>query len=181
MLRSEDSIRWIRRVVYLADGTTRSSSTFWEFRCGCGNEFQVRNDNLPKHRGQCRVCHNKSRAGTPNLKNRKKPYESLYNKLLTSCRDRTITCSLSFEDFVEFTKKKECHYCGQPVNWSEFYVTKNGSACNLDRKHNLGYVKEDIVVACKRCNMVKGKWFTYEEFRRLSEIIKLIDLERIYG
>jgi hypothetical protein len=111
----------------------------------------------------------------PNLKNRKRPYESLYNRWLLDLADRDLLTDISYEDFVKITEDNHCHYCGKEVFWSAYYINKNGNAVNLDRKNNGDYLKADVVVCCPRCNMVKGLWFTYDEFLKLVVVIKEID------
>lgn len=104
------------------------------------------------------------------MSQRKKPYESLYRRLERKARNRGIICNLSYEEFVEFTKIKKCHYCLQDIVFSEYNITKNGYSCNLDRKNNDGpYSKDNCVVCCKKCNFGKGSRHSYTSWMTITE------------
>jgi len=80
---------------------------------------------------------------------------------------------------------KTCHYCGikesdfRPI-WGEFYGgKKRGGILEVDRKDNTkGYEIDNCVLACAVCNMAKSDKFTYEEFRRVGDVIGKIWRER---
>jgi hypothetical protein len=81
---------------------------------------------------------------------------------------------LSFEEFLEFTKIKNCHYCDNSIVWDEH----NGWRINLDRKNNtLPYTKENCVVCCKLCNYSKSDKYTYEEWKAMTDALKLYRME----
>lgn len=104
----------------------------------------------------------------------KRPYESLYNRLVGHNNDVTLT----YEEFCEFTKQKLCHYCSSTLVWN---VSGRSSSYgyNLDRKNNLlGHSKENCVACCGNCNRTKGDRFTYEEFMLLSPVLKSIQEQR---
>ncbi len=77
---------------------------------------------------------------------------------------------------------KWCHYCGIPED--EFYQIwggpfyggfKRGHRLEIDRKANsLGYEIENCVLACSVCNMAKSDRFSYDEFRKVGEVISQI-------
>ncbi len=97
---------------------------------------------------------------------RLRPFESLYNHLKNSrARYAEIPVHLTYEEFLEFTNIRECHYCGDPVYWTEYNLNGKSCATNLDRKdNNLGYSKSNCVVCCLPCNRTKSNRFAYEEF-----------------
>ena len=74
----------------------------------------------------------------------------------------------------------KCHYCGIEENdfldiWEPFYGGKRGRILEVDRKDNsLGYDVENCVLACAVCNNAKSDKFTYEEFKRVGDVIKEI-------
>lgn len=90
-------------------------------------------------------------------------------------RRKQKSFNLTFNEFLEFTKIKNCHYCNSPIKW----VKHTGKGCyryNLDRKDSSkGYSKQNCVVCCKRCNYMKGSEFSYKEFK---EVVKLINTMR---
>ena len=79
----------------------------------------------------------------------------------------------------------KCHYCGIeekdfiPI-WGEFYGgKKRGPTLEVDRRDNRqGYVIENCVLACAVCNNAKSDKFTYEEFKRVGDVIKEIWQQR---
>ena len=134
----------------------------WLCRCACGKEFHRRGTVLltGKSKG-CRSCNNGFK---------KRPYESLFNILVTMSKGRT-TVELTYEEYLTFTSKPKCFYCGTKVTWKPH--SDNAHGHHLDRKDNsLGYSKENCVVCCPRCNRAKPDHFTYEEWRQIGKLIR---------
>lgn len=106
----------------------------------------------------------------------------MYTRLKANARQRGLMVELTYADFRSFTSVELCHYCEAIIEWQPFYA-KQGEAGHqkyfLDRKDNtLGYAKDNLVVCCTSCNMVRGSRFTYEEFLLLAPALKLIRLRR---
>jgi 5-methylcytosine-specific restriction endonuclease McrA len=136
----------------------------YTFKCPqCPNTFKIRSDALKKATGLCGSCSHK-----------KKPYESLYNSLIKD--HRKIKIELTYDEFLEFTKITECHYCLDKIN-REPYSTLNGKfssrAYFLDRKNNNGpYSYSNCVVCCTKCNLAKGNRYTYEEWYGMTHYFR---------
>jgi 5-methylcytosine-specific restriction endonuclease McrA len=145
----------------------------YKCRCICGTVKNVFATSLLSGRSKSCGC----------LKlNRKKPYESLYNAVKRRVLRIQKEFKLTFEEFIEFTKIDECHYCGEPIKWAKHSINVDGVGSNLDRKNNSqGYSKKNCVVCCGGCNRTKGDRFTYEEFMLLSPIIRQIKNTRLKG
>jgi 5-methylcytosine-specific restriction endonuclease McrA len=134
----------------------------WLCRCICG-ETKVRTGSNVKKSKHIQGCH----CG---FSNRSRPYEALYNTIANLAKRRHLEVSLSYEEYLEFTKTEECHYCGEILLWKAF-GKMNGH--KLDRKDNsLGYSLENCVVCCPRCNRAKSNHFTYEEWVQIGALIK---------
>ncbi len=144
------------------------------FNCvSCGKEIVVWTKDVENHQGRCKPCG--FILGNP--RNRIRPYECIYKKLVKSAKEVRRECSITYEEFVELTKIRECHYCLAPIEWVEFNTT-NGSKYQLDRKDNsLGYTKENCVVCCTKCNMIKRNFFTYDQFLEVGKLIQKFNLE----
>ena len=79
----------------------------------------------------------------------------------------------------------QCHYCGIqeeeviPI-WGKFYgQDKRGKKLEVDRKDNSkGYNLGNCVLACSVCNCAKSDKFTYEEFKKVGDVIKEIWQQR---
>lgn len=108
------------------------------------------------------------------------PFEALYKALRAKAARRSISFDLSYVEFLPFTTICECHYCGAFIPWKPYTGRDSRSASNaggrsyfLDRKDNaLGYVAENLIVCCQRCNLGKGTRFTYEEWRLIGSFIR---------
>lgn len=106
-----------------------------------------------------------------------KPFEALYHVLLSEARRKEKNTDLSFEEFLEFTKEKTCHYCCSPLVWTERInrSIEPYTGTNLDRKDNsLGYSKKNCVACCDLCNKTRGNKFTYEEFKKIGWAMSLV-------
>ncbi len=136
----------------------------WRVRCDCGNEFICLTQALKQSR--CKKCNNRG----PRPWSRKRPYEWRYNASKNRARHPML---LTYEEFFNLTQIRECHYCGDVIHWGEPFGQKRLSGLNLDRKNNdLPYAKGNVVVSCKRCNYGKNKFFTYEEWKQLGNVIR---------
>lgn len=132
-----------------------SKPIYWKCKCKCGNESIVPAHNLRCHLSTSCGC---SRASDC------PPFELLYKFFLSSNQKRGVSCQLSFEDFLSFVKVDNCHYCHRKIEWFP-RRSKKPNTYNLDRMDNsVGYLKENCVVCCGRCNFGKSNRFTYEEW-----------------
>jgi hypothetical protein len=142
--------------------------------CDCGNETIVHSSALKaKLTKSCGCLHKEKTIKSNSLR----PYEAIYHRLLQHSkppfRKKTIKVSLTYKQYVKFTKEKNCHYCNQKINWEERRGNKKSSAYNLDRKDsNLGYSVDNCVVCCKRCNWAKSSEFSYKEWLVVGKAIQ---------
>jgi len=79
---------------------------------------------------------------------------------------------------------RKCHYCRiEELDftklWGKFYGGKKREKLEIDRKDNRPeYDIEYCVLACPICNNAKSDKFTYEEFRKVGNVIREIWQER---
>jgi len=80
---------------------------------------------------------------------------------------------------------RQCHYCRIEEKdviaiWGKFYgIGKRGKCLELDRKDSSkGYSAENCVLSCSICNCAKSDKFTYEEFKKVGNVIKEIWQQR---
>ena len=151
------------------------SRAYWNCKCKCGNTKIISSRYLRS--GDVLSCGCLRREI-----HEKKPYEWIYTMLLYQTKSRTNGFSdvMSFEEFLEFTKITQCHYCNESITWHKHRTYKNPNILkyHLDRKDNLvGYTKENCVVCCTLCNFVKGKQLTYDEMlivgKSVTEVQKI--------
>lgn len=161
MVHKENAIRRLKQI-----RPKHGPRYTYVFKClnhTCDKEINVRNDALKTHSGYC-LSHSHI----------KKPYESLYNTLKNDWRK--IENTLTYGEFVEFTKITNCNYCKIDINWNPYSKSR---AYYLDRKdNNKGYFKENCVVCCTECNKIKGNRFNYNEFMMLAPILTQIRINR---
>jgi hypothetical protein len=124
----------------------------------CPNE-KCRKEFLPNHPNQlfctkkCRWRHEcaKRRKFHPeqvkaaDLKSAAKPVNR-YNRLVDRAAIKGVTCTLSFDQYLELIVGRPCHWCGSTVQ----------TGYGVDRRVNeLGYVAENCVPCCATCNYGK--------------------------
>lgn len=140
----------------------------------------------------CRSCHSKkniiklqadgkmkSFVGGVSNPRRLSPFRSLYNMFLNVNKHRKniVKIELSFDEFLVFTKTSTCYYCGDLITWKPYRTVGGSVAYNLDRKNNkLGYTKDNCVVCCKGCNLLKSHFDMNEFLLRVGKISKNLKL-----
>jgi len=81
----------------------------------------------------------------------------------TRRRSRPIEFELTYEDAKKLYDLTECYYCGE-----------SDIARTIDRVDNeKGYTKENSVMACKVCNLLKGKLLKSDTERMLNILKKM--------
>jgi hypothetical protein len=151
------------------------------FKCRCKNENCtniIYRDKycLSNWSGNCKRCANliklKKARLVPNP-TVKRPYEALYNNLLKNAIEKSIKVTLTYIEFLEFTKINNCQYCYEEVKWTKVNLFKNGSRYNLDRMNNSnGYEKSNLIVCCWRCNNSKGNRYSHEEWYGMTKYFR---------
>jgi len=110
-------------------------------------------------------------------------YRWIYTILATHTRKHNKQLQLTFQDFLEFIKIKNCYYCKKHIDWKprSRYFDEHGSykkssqSYYLDRKDNsMGYLKENCVVCCSLCNKIKSNILSHNEMMLLSNGIREI-------
>lgn len=122
-------------------------------------------EDLKSHNKKYKLEHRKE------LASKKKEYElksnSRYKQCIRNAKFRNVVFDLSLDQHKELIKTGLCHYCNQSLN-------KTGGG--LDRKdNNTGYLFDNCVSCCGRCNTTFSDNFNYEEKLMLSKTIKEID------
>ncbi len=86
-----------------------------------------------------------------------------YRQIKRRAKIRNVGLSITKEGFIGWFNSQGdvCHYCGSRLTGYE-----NGSLQGLtvDRKNNAKpYEPGNLVLACMRCNIMKGSWLTEEQ------------------
>jgi len=137
-------------------------------RCDCGKMKEISYFNLKK--GNTKSCGCLKKEVLSRLK-RKSDFDVVVNSMHAyykrNAKLRTpVEFLLTKEEFVSLIQKP-CFYCGSVGSkyWSNKYHTHSEIIANgIDRMDNTrGYVLENCVPCCKRCNTAKND-MTLEEF-----------------
>lgn len=149
-------------------GTGQVKSRRHIFKCReCAEFIKVRTCKLSKHSGLCFTCALSGRT--------LRPFEAKYKRLLDShFKKQDPGIPVSYEDFLEFTKTKTCHYCLGEIIW--FSTKKTGletsGGLNLDRLDcSIGYCPGNLVVCCWSCNFTKQDHITHDAMLEIGPIL----------
>lgn len=148
----------------VSDGKYRGAK--WLCLCKCGNKTIVYGGHLRANMRKSCGCWSELRidaTGVNKIFSNYKRKAKIRNKSFTLTRDQ-------FESLI----KGICHYCGQNPSQilkrqksKKLQIIYNG----IDRKDpSAGYIFENCVPACRRCNQAKSD-MTVEEFKSLIERI----------
>ena len=126
----------------------------------------------------CKICQKKT---TRNWTESHKDYLREYRKEANKKPQRIYTRLLhkvkcSRKDFIEWfnIQLQECHYCGvskeDMVLQNDSQLKRFHKTLSIDRmNNNEGYIVTNMVLACIRCNYIKGDFFTYEEMLEIGK------------
>jgi hypothetical protein len=148
--------------------TYANKRKFYIFKCGmegCSNTINVgiAPCQMKRSTGYCTSCHRK-----------KRPYGILFNRVTSNAELKGIKSTLTYAQFLEFTKINKCVYCKSNVEWMAHVPAhyRGATGYNLDRKDSSGpYSKENCVVCCKTCNWSKNELFSHQEFLDIGKAI----------
>lgn len=94
--------------------------------------------------------------------------EVRFKLLKHSSESRSLVFSLKLDDFQLLLQQKECYYCGKSFN-------RNipSDRLSIDRLNNLqGYLKENTVACCYRCNRIKSNEFNESQMLQIGTLIR---------
>ena len=108
--------------------------------------------------------------------------QEFFRPILYRAKKRNLEC-MTKEEFIDWynNQKRECHYCKrseeeackQTVNGRKF------GRLSIDRKDNTrGYILNNIVLACFRCNGIKSAYYTEQEMLQFGAIVNKIEADR---
>lgn len=137
------------------------------------NEWQRQHRAKWKAAGLCPHCGSQTsfdRAYCDKCLERQKRYSDLsankYTRLKFNAKKRGIVFTLTREEYLCWSESvpRKCHYCGVTEQMLRSTGRKKG-LLTIDRKDNeCGYSKENICLACHRCNNLKSNFFTESQW-----------------
>lgn len=92
--------------------------------------------------------------------------EGRYRKLKHKAKSKNLALEITLEQYRKIIEPGACHYCKGPLDQAGY---------NLDRKDNsLGYLIDNVVPCCGRCNSIKCEHLTYNEMIVLSATLRAL-------
>lgn len=91
-----------------------------------------------------------------------------YWKVKDRAKKKSVPFTLTVEDFHQLYKTKICVYCDQSTD-----------VISMDRLvPSVGYVLDNIVMACLQCNGIKNNYFTFDEMKKIGKVIGTVKKAR---
>jgi len=143
--------------------TFKDGLSFYCKECNRQDAKRLREANLERYRRYNREYQQRRISGKNWTPRR-------FYRIRTNARRRQIPFGMTLKDFIKWFENQPqiCHYCQCPLtsgNGSSEY-----SSLNVDRKDNhKGYFLDNLVLACRRCNSMKGDWLTYEQTMEIAK------------
>ncbi|KKM91639.1 hypothetical protein LCGC14_1226480 [marine sediment metagenome] len=116
-------------------------------------DFYRNKDRVDGLQDWCKLCSSTLRLSAPGR----------YSQLIKRGERRGVKFNIPKEEFILWFNGQEhyCHYCGWQL---KEYRNGNMQGLTIDRQNNdKPYVIGNIVLACRRCNTMKGSWLTEEQ------------------
>lgn len=156
--------RFGRLTVIERSGTDKQGGVVWLCMCDCGKQNNVTGKNLLS--GNTRSC------GCLSYEIRRLPEgEASRNAIINRMKHDAIRRNLSWElsdTFVQELITQPCYYCGgSPSQIAGNHGGRNGTFIynGIDRiDSSIGYVPDNTVPCCKRCNYAKHE-MNVQEFK----------------
>jgi len=147
--------------------------------CYCKNCYKTYQKTHKTHRKKINQKYREEHK--EEMKEYQKEYSQLakgiYNNLKGNATYRNIKFNIKKEDFINWYEKelKKCYYCNRMLEDIRQDIKEgkeNKNRLSIDRKNNhKGYELDNIVLACRRCNIIKGDYFTEKEMLQLGKIL----------
>jgi 5-methylcytosine-specific restriction endonuclease McrA len=111
--------------------------------------------------------------------------EGIYSTLKHYAPRRKIYFNLSRNDFINWYNRQspKCSYCLRDFKTTvkSDYLNQKARRLTIDRKNNeKGYSINNLALACRRCNNIKGDYFTYQEMLKIGKIIYSRHIKKEY-
>ena len=156
----------------------------YECRCDCGNIKYLQSNSLNAKRGTI-SCGCKRHTGKDmRLEYGESSFNHLYAIYRKNAEKRNLEFGLSKEEFKELTSSL-CFYCAAAPYRSH---SSSGNGRNygnyiyngVDRVDNdSGYILENCVPCCYRCNSAKGKMSQEEFYNWINEVYENLKCESL--
>lgn len=129
--------------------------------------------------GWCKMCccelHKIWRAKNKDrIKKQQYTPHRIYGNLKSRIKKGEIISEIDFINWYN-SQEQKCYYCERTLEEVKNDIKEkeiNQNRMSIDRKDNdKGYILNNIVFACRRCNEIKSDYFTETEMLRLGKIL----------
>ena len=111
-----------------------------------------------------------------------KTANGIYSRIKNRCKnkkDEKHRLEITRDEFIDWWGRQEqrCAYCGLTIKQinklPDWYVRRSGKYhLSIDRKDSQkGYSLDNIVLACYMCNTMKNSFLSYEEMKKVGEVV----------
>ncbi len=189
-LKSINSGDKFGRLTLIKEGPALNGSKSWYCNCDCGLKNKlIRQCNLGYGNTISCGCYQKeSKMKKPGIVS----WNSLFNSYQKSSNKRNYSFELTIDQFIEICSQN-CNYCNDKPSEFNFYLKNNMKtrkafskyknsdeaidratimANGIDRiNNNKGYIIENCVPCCKRCNLMKSVLSEKEFYAHIEKIL----------
>jgi len=157
----------------------RGGYAYWNCKCDCGNKKTINEHSL--RRGLTKSC------GCLMGKGRTLPYgeaslRDLFRSYESHGKQISLPFELSKEEFKVLTRQN-CFYCGiEPFQiWHPQGTNGEYLYNGIDRiDNNIGYIIENSVTSCHKCNQAKRAMKEEEFYEWVSRLYKNLKTKGVY-
>jgi 5-methylcytosine-specific restriction endonuclease McrA len=138
--------------------TYKDGLTVYCSECTRKQRRQIREANPEHYKAYMREYNKRYTAGA----------RGRYLKMKYNAKRRGIPFEISAMEFINWFNQQKliCDYCGTKLEEGRGSMLPND--LNIDRKDsNRGYVLDNMVISCRRCNDRKGDWLTYKQMKEI--------------
>jgi hypothetical protein len=160
-------------VIKRASNTSHNKARFL-CKCDCGNEKVISSAQLIRGDTFSCGCYHKEIS---HLHNGEASFNSIYASYKQGAKVRNLVFSLSKEKFLEIITQN-CFYCGiEPSNVQKSRSNNGDFIYNgIDRvDSNKGYIENNIVPCCWKCNKAKNKMNIDKFYESVEELYEWIN------
>ena len=145
----------------------RQRAWYWKCRCDCGKEcFKTSADLVSHYHIMCPDCSRKERIRKTTLPDNLSKWNRIIRIYKKNAAKNGRVYTLSDEQFHRLATEN-CKYCGMPPSMGSYGVVYNG----IDRVDaSKGYIPDNCVPCCYRCNYMKNKLTTGEFLSHVERI-----------
>ncbi len=94
---------------------------------------------------------------------RKYDHDVRFKNLRSAAKQRNLEMTLSLKEYSSLVSQS-CHYCNNSLD--------KHIGIGLDRKlNNIGYTIDNSLPCCTECNLGKGEFYSYEEWKVMVEAL----------